>query len=121
MKDLVAVVGGLHTPVAQHELRAIHEAGVIYLGPWATGTEIVDNGYHPNFVFRVSVCDECAAGFLVREALKRGHARFSLALENTAWGRSNERAIRGVLADHALAPVEIGWFHWGTADFFALG
>lgn len=53
-KDLVAVVGGVHTPVALAELPSIHSNQLIYLGSWAAGTPIVDNGYDPNYVFRVS-------------------------------------------------------------------
>jgi branched-chain amino acid transport system substrate-binding protein len=44
MKNLVAVVGGLHTPVALAELNKIHEHGIIYLDPWAACTHIVENG-----------------------------------------------------------------------------
>jgi branched-chain amino acid transport system substrate-binding protein len=117
MPRLVAVVGGLHTPVAMHELKAIHELGVPYLGPWAAGTPIVDNGYEPNFVFRVSVRDSDAAGFLVRKAMRRGFSRLGLLLEETGWGRSNERAMRAALAELGGAEPMVRWFHWGTTDF----
>ena len=49
-ENLVAVMGGLHTPVALYELKLIHQHKLIYLGPWAAGTPVVENGYNPNFV-----------------------------------------------------------------------
>ena len=116
MDGVVAVLGGLHTPVALHELKLIHEHRMIYLGPWAAGTPVVKNGYDPNYVFRVSVRDEYAGGFLVKEALKRGYRRIALALENTGWGRSNERAMKAALAAEGMKPVALSWFHWGAAN-----
>ncbi len=116
MKDLVAVVGGIHTPVALEELKGIHRHQLIYLGAWAAGTPVVDNGYDPNYVFRVSVRDEYAGEFLVREALRMGYQRLGLLLEQTVWGESNERAIVKALRQRGLAPVGIEWFQWGIMD-----
>ncbi|MCF8081654.1 MAG: ABC transporter substrate-binding protein [Deltaproteobacteria bacterium] len=116
MKNLVAVVGGLHTPVALAELEAIHKNRIIYLDPWAAGTPVVDNGYDPNFVFRVSVRDEYAGGFLVDKALEMGHKKVALLLEQTGWGRSNERSMKEALKTRWLRPVTIQWFHWGVQD-----
>jgi branched-chain amino acid transport system substrate-binding protein len=114
IENLVAVVGGLHTPVALSELEEIHKNEVIYLSPWAAGTPVVENGYDPNFVFRVSVRDEYAGGFLVRKALDRGFTRIALALEQTGWGRSNETAMLQALKAEGLKPVAVRWFHWGA-------
>jgi len=93
MADLVAIVGGIHTPVALYELETIHRAGVLYLGAWAAGTPIVDNGFDPNYVFRVSVRDSFAGPYLVAAAKRAGHERLGLMLERTGWGRSNEKAM----------------------------
>jgi len=116
MDGVVAVLGTLHTPVALHELKLIHKHQMIYLSPWAAGTPIVANGYNPNFVFRISVRDEYAGGFLVGEALKKGYHRVALALENTGWGRSNERAMKAALQAKGIAPVAVAWFHWGAKN-----
>ncbi|PCH82643.1 MAG: ABC transporter substrate-binding protein [Hyphomicrobiales bacterium] len=119
MTNVVAVIGGLHTPVALHELEAIHTNKMLYLGPWAAGTPIVKNGYQPNYVFRVSVRDEFAGGYLVEQALKRGHKRIALLLENTGWGRSNERAMKKALYRRDMNPAGLAWFHWGPTDIQA--
>ncbi len=68
MSNVVAILGGIHTPVAMDELKTIHELQMIYLGPWAAGTPVVKNGHSPNYVFRVSVRDEYAGAFLVGSA-----------------------------------------------------
>ena len=112
-EDVLAVIGGIHTPVALHELELIHRHGLIYLGAWAAGTGIVANGYEPNFVFRVSVRDEHAGAFLVEQAAASGTRRLGMLLERTGWGRSNERAIT---AGARAAGVEIcatTWVNWG--------
>ena len=114
--DLLAVLGGLHTPVALEELDLVHRERIIFLIPWAAGTGVVDNGYEPNFVFRVSVRDEYAGAFLVNAALGAGYRRPGLLLEQTGWGRSNERAMLQALAEHDLHAARVEWFHWGVRD-----
>jgi len=116
MDRLAAVVGGIHTPVALQELESIHKHKIVYLGPWAAGTPIVANNYSPNFVYRVSVRDEYAGGFLVRQALQKGHQEIGLLLEQTGWGRSNEKAIKDALATHNMKPAGVEWFHWGIKN-----
>ena len=111
--NLLAVVGGIHTPVALKELPVIHEKQVLYLGAWAAGTGIVAHGFQPNLVFRVSIRDEHAGGFLVEQAIRRNYQRIGLLLERTGWGRSNENAIKQALQDNGLEPAGIEWFNWG--------
>jgi branched-chain amino acid transport system substrate-binding protein len=115
LKNLVAVMGGLHSPVALSELPIIHKEKIVYLDPWAAATPIVDNGYQPNYVFRVSVRDEYAGSFLVKQALQDCQ-RVALLLENTGWGRSNQKAMTLALADKKLAPAAVEWFNWGEED-----
>lgn len=113
---LLAVLGGLHTPVALEEIAIVHRKEIIFLIPWAAGTNIVENGQDPNYVFRVSVRDEYAGAFLIQQALRAGFQRPGLLLEQTGWGRSNEQAMVRALADQGLRPARVEWFHWGTQD-----
>ena len=115
LKNIVAVMGGLHSPVALSELNSIHENKIIYLGPWAAATGITENSFQPNYVFRVSVRDEYAGEFLVNKALE-SHQNIALLLENTGWGRSNERSMTKALKDHQKTPVAIEWFNWGDTN-----
>ncbi|MFK7738337.1 MAG: ABC transporter substrate-binding protein [Pirellulaceae bacterium] len=114
--NLLGVFGGIHTPVAIRELEFIHENNILYLVPWAAGTPIVDNGHSPNYVFRVSVRDQYAGGFLVGRAVKRGATKIGLLLERTSWGRSNEKAMKSALANEGLLPVGEEWFNWGERN-----
>jgi len=116
VENLVAVIGGLHTPVAMAELKTIHEHNIIYLSPWAAGTPIIKNGFKPNYAFRISVRDEYAGGFLINEVLKRGYQRPALLLEQTGWGRSNQKSMIQALKKHNIEAATIQWFTWGTQD-----
>ena len=116
VEDLVAVVGGIHTPVALAELKTIHRLGLIYLGPWAAGTPIVANDNDPNFVFRVSVRDEFAGRFLISAAQDRGFKRPGLLLWQTGWGRSNEQAMHAAMKQSGINPGPVEWFNTGELD-----
>lgn len=116
MKDLVAVIGGVHTPVALAELKLIHEHKLIYLGAWAAGTPVVDNGHNPNYVFRVSVRDQFAGDFLLGAALQRGFRSPGLLLERTGWGRSNKKAFTKAAARRGVQIADVQWFNWGAKN-----
>ena len=116
VQGLVAVVGGIHTPVALAQLDVIHKQKIVYLGPWAAGTPIVANGRRPNYVFRVSVRDQHAGGFLISAARRRGFTRPGLLLWRTGWGRSNEKAMKKALAKAGLRPAGVQWFYTGQKD-----
>lgn len=115
-EGLVAVFGGVHTPVALAEMDAIHESEILFLVPWAAGTPVVENGYEPNYVFRVSVRDQYAGGFLIAKALKRKFQKPGLLLERTEWGRSNEKAMQAALEQRGLSDAPVAWFNWGEED-----
>ena len=114
--DLVAVLGGKHSPVALNQLDIVHAHKIPFLLPWSAATGLVENKYEPNYVFRVSVRDSDAGGFLVDAALGRGFERPVLVLERTAWGRSNDRAITSALASRGTGHKGIVWINRGEAD-----
>lgn len=116
MRDVLAVIGGIHTPVVIQELPLIHEAKIPFLVPWAAGTPVIENDYEPNYVFRVSVRDEYAGAFLLDRALKRGKQRVALLMERTTWGRSNEKAILQACKERGVEPVAVEWLNWGERD-----
>ncbi|HEX7550567.1 MAG TPA: ABC transporter substrate-binding protein [Candidatus Methylomirabilis sp.] len=113
----VVVFGGLHTTVALAQVPVWTELKHPYMGAWAAGTEIAQNGQKPNYVFRVSANDDYADKFLVRyatEVLKK--AKPGLLLENTAWGQSNEVGLNKWLGQKGIKPVGIEKFNWGDPD-----
>lgn len=109
---LLAILGGVHTPVVLQELELIHQYGVPFLVPWAAGTPIVDNGFDPNFVFRVSVRDAEAATVMLLHAKKQGHKKVGLLLEQTGWGRSNEKSMLRAAEQFGVEVSQISWFNW---------
>ena len=111
LENLVAVLGGLHTPVALAELKPIHRHKLIYLGPWAAGTPVVDNGYEPNFVFRISARDQFAGGYLIDKALERGFRKPGLLLWRTGWGRSNKKAMTAAMSKTNIKPAGVEWIN----------
>lgn len=115
--QVIAILGGKHTPVIHAQLELIHSYGIPYLIPWAAGTHLVEHHRRPNFVFRVSIRDEFAGQFLIDHALAQGYKRLALVLEQTSWGRSNELSLTLALRDHGLAPAWVEWFNWGEQRF----
>jgi branched-chain amino acid transport system substrate-binding protein len=113
----IAVIGGVHTPVALAELPTIHEHQLIYLGAWAAGTHIVDNNYSPNYVFRASVRDAEASTVLIEQAYKINAQRIALVLERTAWGRANLQSIKTRASEQGIDIVHVAWINWRQADF----
>lgn len=118
MKNLLAIVGGVHTPVVMAELETIHKYNALLLVPWAAGTPIIDNGYSPNNVFRVSVRDAEAGRVLMKHAKENGVSRVALVLERTAWGRSNDRSLTEAAAQLDISIVSKHWINWQQKAFF---
>ncbi|BFT29305.1 ABC transporter substrate-binding protein [Alteromonas sp. D210916BOD_24] len=115
--DLLAVVGGVHTPVVLAEIDAIHKNNILMLVPWAAGTPIIDNGYTPNNVFRVSVRDSEAAIVLIEHAKKSGFNKVALVLERTGWGRSNLVSLEEAAASNNVHIEAVHWINWQQKDF----
>ena len=119
-KNLVAVVGGLHSPVAIAEQEIIHQEKIVYLDPWAAATAITENGYSPNYSFRLSVKDEYAGPYLVSKALEQGYKKIAFLYENTAWGRGNLKSVSKELdqpMNDDVELVDVQSFSWGIKDF----
>src|SRR5262249_60185720 len=93
-EHVVAVFGGLHSPVGLAMLPVFHELRVPYVGTWAAATNITRNGRSPNFMFRVSANDDLVDRFLVKhvtQGLKP--QKPGIILENTPWGASNQEGL----------------------------
>jgi branched-chain amino acid transport system substrate-binding protein len=116
-EKVVAVFGGLHTTVALAQVPVWHELKTPYMGAWAAGTNISQNGNKPNYVFRVSANDDYADKFLIRYALDTlKRSKPGLLLENTAWGQSNEVGLLKWLGERTVKHVGIEKFNWNDPD-----
>jgi branched-chain amino acid transport system substrate-binding protein len=113
MPDLVAVFGGRFSPVVIEELPKLKETKTLFLAPWSSADAIVDNGMHPNYVFRLSLRDSLAMPTLLGAARKRGLKKVGLLLTNTSWGRSNLAAADSFIATaHDMKVVRTAWYNW---------
>jgi branched-chain amino acid transport system substrate-binding protein len=119
MPDLVAVFCGRFSPTVLESLPTIHEQRLPLLDPWGAADAIVDNGYSPNFVFRLSMRDSWAVAALLGEAQALGRGRLGLMLLNTSWGRSSLKAAeaRVAAAGGKLRIVGTRWFNWNDPSF----
>lgn len=114
MTDMVAVFCGKFSPVVLELLPTIHEQKMILLDPWAAADGIVDNGYQPNYVFRLSLRDSWATSAMLRHARDKGARQIGLLMPNTSWGRSTLKAAENFLATrHDIKSVGTHWFNWG--------
>lgn len=115
--DLVAVFTGRYSPVALSLLPLVHERKLIVLAPWSSADGITDNGFAPNYVFRLSLRDSYAMPAILDHAAARGLTRVGLLLLNTAWGRSNLAAAeRHVAANSQVRIAGTAWFNWRDPD-----
>jgi len=118
MPSVLAVIGGMHTAVISEEIDTIHRLKMPYLIPWAAGQGLIAHEHRPSYTFRVSINDGYVAPFLLERARKLGGAVVVL-LENSTWGRSNEAALRPIMAKLPAGAVSIDWFNAGEPSFDA--
>lgn len=118
MPDLVAVFCGRFSPTVLEALPVLHELALPLLDPWGAADGIVDNGYQPNFVFRLSLRDGWAMPAMLRHAEARGARRIGLLLLNTSWGRSSLRAAEAHIARRPdMRIVGVQWFNFADKSF----
>jgi branched-chain amino acid transport system substrate-binding protein len=110
---VVAVMCGKYSSVAIDLLPDIHHLEMPYLVPWAAADPITDNGYSPNFVFRLSLRDSWAMQAMLRQAKKGGAQRVALLLPNSDWGRSSQRAAERAAGSSNPQIVGIEWYNLG--------
>src|SRR5262249_55587841 len=114
---VVAVFGGLHSPVGLAMLPVVHELRVAYVGTWAAATNITGDRRSPNFMFRVSANDDLVDRFLVKHVTQVLKAQKpGIILENTPWGASNQEGLTKWLGQAGLQPAGIEKFNWNDPD-----
>ena len=114
--SVVAVMGGKFSPVQMEVVPFAHSEKLILLDPWGSADGIIDNGFRPNWAFRLSLKDEWASEAFVQAAKKRGMQRIGVILPNTAWGRSTQTALASHARASALRIVGERWYNWGETS-----
>jgi branched-chain amino acid transport system substrate-binding protein len=116
MPDLVAVFTGKFSPVVLEQIALTHQLKLPLLDPWAAADAITDNGYSPNFVFRLSLRDDWAIKTMLDSLAARKLTRIGVLLPNTSWGRSSQAAINSCVASHpGIQVTATHWYNWGDA------
>ncbi len=117
-KEKVSVLfGGLDTPVSVAIVRLTNQAKVPFMGPWAAGTPITQNGANPNFAFRVSAVDELVDKGMLSYAQKTFKtSKPGMILVNNAWGESNEKGLSAALKAKGIKPAGIEKFEANDVD-----
>jgi branched-chain amino acid transport system substrate-binding protein len=111
------VLGGLHSPPYIKYRDFINENGVLLVVPWAAGGPITRYDEGTNWVFRGSIDDTKAGYRLADYAVNtKGCKKPHLVLEETAWGRSNNRTITKALHEYLGYDPRLHWFGWSTKE-----
>ncbi|BBL72736.1 amino acid ABC transporter substrate-binding protein [Methylogaea oryzae] len=112
--DVVAVMCTRYSPVVVETLPEIHRLKLPLLDPWAAADGITDNGYIPNYVFRLSLRDAWALAAMMRYAKQKGAHKVGILTPNTEWGRSSLKAAkRAAIQETHQEIVSVQWYDWG--------
>lgn len=117
-EQIVAIFGGIFSPVMMAQLDTIHELTVPLINPWGSMAAITHNGYTPNYAFRVSVSDLYADEFLARYALEVIGAKHPAILADTSgWGQANAEGLQKWLTELGVSDTAIaGTEHFDQGD-----
>jgi branched-chain amino acid transport system substrate-binding protein len=116
-EKVTVLFGGLDTPVSLAIVPIVNQEKVPFMGPWAAGTPITQNGANPNFVFRVSAVDEIVDRAMLLYAQKTfGAKRPGMILVNNPWGESNEKGLTAALSAKGIKPAGIEKFEPNDVD-----
>jgi branched-chain amino acid transport system substrate-binding protein len=113
----LALFSGLHSPPLLANRRFINENSILLLDPWAAAAPITRYPSSQNWIFRLSVDDSKAGFTIVDHAVgQRKIRKPALLLEDTGWGKSNEKTMSEALTNHGLTPTGVFWFNWGLQE-----
>lgn len=116
-EKVVALFGGLDTPVSIAIVPFVNQAKIPFMGVWAAGTPITRNGAAENYVFRVSAVDEIVDKALVDYSVKKYAAKKpGMILINNPWGESNEKGLKAALADKKMEYAAVEKFETNDVD-----
>lgn len=102
-EKVTLLFGGLDTPVSLAIVPLANQLKVPFMGIWAAGTKITENGAADNYVFRVSAVDELVDEALVDYGVRtQSMKKPGLILINNPWGESNEAGFKRALEKRGL-------------------
>jgi branched-chain amino acid transport system substrate-binding protein len=112
----LVVFAGLHSPPLITNNDFINNNSILTLVPWAAGGPITRSKVKENWIYRLSVDDAQAGGFIANYAVnKEGCKKPYLVLENTPWGKSNDKNMTQGLKELKKKPYGKQLFGWGIS------
>ncbi len=112
-EQALIIFSGLHSPPVLANKQFINDNKILMLDPWAAAGSITRAKDNNNWIFRLSIDDSNAGKFISKQALKENFTKPFLLLEDTGWGRSNEKTMTKSLSADKISPAGISWFNWG--------
>lgn len=116
MPELVAVYCGRFSPTVLDSIPVLHQLQLPLLNPWGAADAIVDNGYTPNYAFRLSLRDSWAAPAMIDHLARKGVKRIGLLMLNTSWGRGTRKVAEDYLARKSGIIVDTQWINWDDKE-----
>lgn len=111
---IVAIFGGIFSPVMLAQLDTIHELAIPLINSWGSLSAITRNGRTPNYAFRVAASDEQANVFLARYAVEVvGARRPGIMADTTTWGEANAAGLTEHLTRLGTPPAGVERFAQG--------
>lgn len=118
-KDMIAVLGGKHSPVIVETIGDAQQKKVPYISVWGSANQITDTVTTDSYMYRLSLKDEWGVAALLNQAIKLtpNHPKICVILPNTLWGRSGERVLREKTSSGKVKLVAVNWYNWADKDF----
>ncbi|MDY0121357.1 MAG: DctP family TRAP transporter solute-binding subunit [Sulfurimonas sp.] len=114
-KNLIGVVGGLHSAVILEQMDYMQHSGVSLFIPWAAASTLTDTNKYP-CTFRISANDFYASDFIASKVLKR-FKKPAIFFENSIWGRDNYTNMKRYFGDRGVELSYSKQFNRGANDF----
>lgn len=116
-EEVAVLFGGLDTPVSLAIVPVANQMKFPFMGVWAAGTPITQNGASENYVFRVSAVDELVDEALVQYGINEFDMKKpGMVLINNPWGESNELGFRKALDKRGMEWAGIERFEMNDTD-----
>lgn len=117
-KDMVAVLGGKHSPVIVETIPDTQQMKVPYISVWGSANQITDTIPRDSYMFRLSLKDEWGVAALLSQAVKlSSNHKVCVLLPNTLWGRSGERVLREKANSLQATLASVNWYNWGDKSY----
>ena len=112
----LVVFSGLHSPPLLTHKNFINENQILVLDPWAAAGPITRSSTEENWIFRLSIDDSKAGFVVVQYASEEGFTKPYLLLEDTGWGKSNEKTMTEAFNELGISVAGIEWFNWNLGE-----